>query len=214
MSKLVIVQGAGAAALARAAAVLRDEGLVVYPTETFYGVAALPTAASALARLCELKARQAKAVPLVASSVEAVRRVAALEGAMADLAVHFWPGPLTLALLPSRPLPPLLLGPQGTLGVRVSGHPLARALAEAAGGLITSTSANLAGQPPAARPQALAPELVAGVDLVLDAGDCPGGQPSTVVGWRAGRVVVLRQGALSQSALAETLGYEPEVLRD
>jgi len=198
-------------AVDRAAAALRSGRLVVFPTETFYGLAALPSDARALALLVRIKGREAgKAIPLVAATRAVVERVAYLDEPLAGLAARFWPGPLTLALAPRQAPPAELLSARGSIGVRVPGDERARDLALAAGGLVTSTSANWGGRPPCASAAELEPALLAEVALVLDGGRCPGGAPSTVVGVVQGRVVVFRQGALGLALLAEALGYTPE----
>ena len=202
-----------AASVLAAAERLRAGGLVIFPTETLYGLAALATCPAALARLVALKGREAgKALPLIAASPSQAADIAELAGAMAALAARFWPGPLTMALPPRRELPREVVDASGTVAIRVSSHPVACALAGAAGAPITATSANLAGRPPVARVSELDGALVAGVDAVLDAGACPGGAPSTIVAVASGRVVVLRAGAVPAAALADVLGYAPERL--
>jgi L-threonylcarbamoyladenylate synthase len=189
-------------ALAQAAHILDQDGLVVIPTETFYGIAARADRPRALRRLTELKGRAAsKAVPLIAATAEIVRELAVLPPQLDALAKRFWPGPLTLALTPKRTCDAALLAEDGTLGIRVSGHAPARALAALAGGLVTATSANLAGEPPARTPAELDARLLEGVDAWLDGGACAGGLPSTVVGLRNGQLVVFREGAVAKAQL-------------
>jgi L-threonylcarbamoyladenylate synthase len=133
------------------------------------------------------------------------------------LARRFWPGLLTL-VLPARPgLPATWLGADGTLALRVSGHPVAGALVAALGGPLVATSANVSGQPPAARVADVDPAVRAAADLVLPDGPAPGGGVgSTLVrvtvhgGWE-----VLREGAIPRAAVAAALGAPaPEPPRD
>lgn len=181
----------------RVAAILRGGGVVAYPTETFYGLGALARDAGALDRLARAKGRpEGKPLPLVAADVAMVAEVAVLEGVALALAARFWPGPLTL-VLPARPgLAAPITGGTGTVGVRVPGSEVARALCRAAGGPIVSTSANPSGGPPPASASALDAALVARIDALLDAGPTPGGAPSTVVTLRGGRPALLREGAV------------------
>ncbi|MBI4798132.1 MAG: threonylcarbamoyl-AMP synthase [Desulfarculus sp.] len=199
------------AALARAAGVLAGGGLIVYPTETLYGIAADYRSAAALERLAALKGRQAnKPFPLIlAHAAEAEALAVAIPPQAHDLMDRFWPGPLTLVLSARPGLHPLLLSDQGGVGVRVSSHPVAAGLARALSRAVTATSANLAGRPAASRVEDLASALVAGVDLVLDAGPTPGGPPSTVLDCRGWPPRLLRAGALSLQAL----GLEPPTSR-
>jgi L-threonylcarbamoyladenylate synthase len=192
-----------------AAAVLRRGGIVAYPTETFYALGALARDAAAVDRLARAKGRpDGKPLPLLAADRVAVEEVAVLGGAAARLAEAFWPGPLTL-VLPARPgLPDAVTAGTGTVGVRVPGSDVARALAREAGGALVATSANLAGGPPPATPSALAPGLVARLDHVLDGGPAPGGLPSTVAGCDGEVLRVLRPGPVPAEALERALRRE------
>jgi L-threonylcarbamoyladenylate synthase len=183
--------------VAAAADVLRRGGLVAYPTETFYGLGALAGDASALARLAAAKLRpEGKPLPLLAADLAQVEDVAELSPAARGLAAHFWPGPLTL-VVPARPgLDPAITAGSGTVGIRVPGSEVARALAAAAGGAIVSTSANLSGEPPPCAAEALSPALRARLDGVLDGGATPGGLPSTVVVLDAAGPRLVRAGAV------------------
>ncbi len=180
-----------------AAAVLRRGGVVAYPTETFYGLGALARDAGAVARLVRAKGRQdGKPLPLVAADLSAAREVAVLGDRAARLAARFWPGPLTLVVTAQPGLPEAITAGTGTVGVRVPGSDVARALALAAGGAIVSTSANPSGAPPPACADEIAPDLRDRIDLVLDAGPAPGGLPSTIVAVDEGDLRLLRAGAL------------------
>lgn len=189
-----------------AAAALRRGGLVVYPTETFYALGALATDPAAVERLARAKGRpDGKPLPLLAADRAAVEAVAVLEGPAALLAAAHWPGPLTL-VLPARPgLPAAVTAGTGTVGVRVPGSALARALARAAGGPLVATSANPSGGPPPVRLEELAPELRGRLDAVLDDGPAPGGLPSTVVAIDGGALRLLRAGAVPLEALERAL---------
>jgi L-threonylcarbamoyladenylate synthase len=193
---------------AQAAGILARGGLVIYPTETLYALGCDPRHGAALQSLSLLKRRPADLrLPLVAADRGQLERFARLPaGAARLLADRFWPGPLTL-VLPRRedaPLAPWDWGP--TLAVRIPGNPLSRALAAALGSPVTSTSANLSGEPPASDSAALHPQLLAGADLLLDAGALPRSLPSTLVqvserSWR-----LLREGAVPLSDLVSLLG--------
>jgi L-threonylcarbamoyladenylate synthase len=188
-----------------AAAILRRGGLVAYPTETFYGLGALARDAAAVDRLALAKGRpEGKPLPLLAADRAQVDELAVLSPAAARLADAFWPGPLTLV---ARARPGLAAGIHagtGTVGVRIPGSEVARALAHAAGGAIVSTSANLSGEAPPARPEEIAPGLRA-LAHVLDGGAAPGGLPSTVVAVDADGVRLVREGAVPFGAVLSRL---------
>jgi L-threonylcarbamoyladenylate synthase len=192
--------------LAVAAAALRRGSLVVYPTETFYGLGALATLPAALARLAAAKLRPAgKALPLVAADAAmAFGLWAEVSPVARRLAEAFWPGPLTLVAPAVSGLPgPVTMG--GAVGVRVPGAELARELCRRAGGPVISTSANPSGGPPPASVDALDPDLLSRIDLVLDGGKTPGGLPSTVVDVGAGGPRLLRAGAVPWEAVEDAL---------
>jgi len=181
----------------RIAALLREGGVVAYPTETFYGLGALARDGAALERLARAKGRpEGKPLPLVAADTAMVEEVAILDGVARHLAARFWPGPLTLVLPARAGLPAPITAGTGTVGIRVPGSEVARELCRAAGGPIVSTSANPAGEPPPEEVARLDAGLAARLDGVLDAGPAPGGRPSTVVSIVGGRLSLLRDGAI------------------
>lgn len=198
-----------------AAAALRRGGVVAYPTETFYGLGALAARGPAVDRLVRVKGRpDGKPLPLLAAGLDQVEAVALLPPLALRLAEALWPGPLTL-VVPARPgLHPAITGGGGTVGVRVTSSPVAAALARQAGGALVATSANLAGQPPAASAGALDAALVARLDLVLDGGPAPGGLASTVVEvageGAAVRLRLLRAGPIPVDAIAAAAGLPME----
>src|SRR5262245_32143704 len=166
-------------AIAWAAAAIARGEVVAYPTETFYGLAADPRNARAIERVFDAKGRRSdEPLPLIASDLAQVERwFGVLSAQAAALARGFWPGPLTLVLpLPAdRPLPEALTAGRANVAVRVPSHPLARALAHAAGGAITSTSANSSGSPPATTADEVFRALADRIAIVIDGGSTPGG---------------------------------------
>lgn len=177
-----------------AAAGIRGGAIAVIPTDTVYGVAALPEAA---AGIFDLKRRpRDKALPVLGSGVVQLAGVAELDFAARDLAEDHWPGPLTL-VVPRAPGFAADLGGTDpvTVAVRVPAHPVALELLRRTGPLAV-TSANVSGEPPATTYEqacALAPDLIC-----LDGGACDG-VPSTVLSL-VGEPRVLRQGALDLGA--------------
>lgn len=188
----------GVEALRQAADVLRSGGIVAYPTDTFYGLAVDPRNEHAVSKLYRIKGRQVdKAIPLIAADIAQLEDVAGPLGALgARLARRFWPGPLSL-LIPSWPgLSPSLLAGQTTVAVRVPASTLAAGLAAALGHPVTSTSANLSGRPPVADPDAVAEQVGAALDILLDGGHSPGGAPSTIVDATGDEPRLVREGAV------------------
>lgn len=184
---------------------LRSGGLVAYPTETVYGLGGAATE-EGLAALTALKGRDGhKPVLALVESAEAVGGLAWTEPAR-ELAGLFWPGPLTLVLSdPSGMFPAGVRDERaGTVGVRVSPHPLAARLVVALGAPLTSTSLNVPDEPPATSGTD-AVEVVRALGgrdvLVLDWGTLPPSEPSTVVDCTGPVPVVLREGTVPTERL-------------
>jgi L-threonylcarbamoyladenylate synthase len=194
-------------ALAQAIAAIRNAELVVYPTETFYGLAADPYSDVAIDRLFAVKGREAaKAVALIAADTASAFAIAREVPAPARvLAEKFWPGPLTLVLPARDGFGASLLGSDGGIGVRVSPHPIACALAAGLGHPITATSANLSGEPPAITVAQARSVLAERVKVYLEGGTLAGGAPSTVVVFEAAGVRIVRAGAISEDAIKSAL---------
>jgi L-threonylcarbamoyladenylate synthase len=188
---------------------LRAGELVVFPTETFYAIGGDPMQSRALAAIVRVKGRDPdKPIALIAtdqSSAFSVARELTAEARL--LAGTFWPGPLTIVLPAADGLDESLIGPSGGIGVRVSPHPIARALAAAAGGLITATSANLSGHPPARTLAEARRSLGARISVYVDGGKLSSDVPSTVVEVAAdGTLRIVRPGAIKDDAIATALG--------
>lgn len=205
------------AALAEAARIIGSGGLVVFPTETYYGLAVDPFSEAALARLFALKKRPAAKpiLTLVDSTARLARLTAEIPPVYRILMEHFWPGPLTLLFRARPELPGLLTGGSSTVGVRISSLPAARHLAAAAGGIVTATSANLSGRPPAATAAEALAQLGAGPDLILDGGPAAGGRPSTILTLEQGKPVLVREGLVAATDIRRLLaGHAPDPASD
>jgi len=193
------------ASLVRAAGVLRSGGIVVYPTETLYGLGALATDARAVDRIHALKRRETgKPILVLAASREKAAGLASRITTAADaLMSAFWPGPLTLVFSVGEVFPPGLTQGGGSLGVRVPSSPLCLRLLALTDGPITSTSTNFTGAPALLSVPAIRAAFGAGVDLYLDAGEIPARAPSTVVDVTGEVPRLLRAGAISLEALKQ-----------
>jgi len=188
--------------LAEAADALRQDNVVAYPTDTFYGLAVNPFSAKALARLFEVKSRAAtRAVILVVADTDQVHEIA---NALSDRALiciqHFWPGPLSITLPRSPRLPETVTAGKSTVCVRCPNSRAARDLCRAFGCAITSTSANRSGHEPA---RSLDEIELEGIAVAVNGGRLPPSLPSTV--YDPDRHVILRPGAVSKEMLQEVM---------
>ena len=196
------------AILERAVEILRRGGLVAYPTDTVYGLAALPTDAQAVRRLFETKSRSPdRVVSLLIASPADVALVAANVPEDAErLMSAFWPGALTIVLQKAASFPADAVGE--TVALRVPDHPVPRELARLLGTPITGTSANVSGGPEPLTPEDARSQLGDAVDLVIDGGRCPGGRPSTVVDCTVAPARIVRESAISREELVRAAGAE------
>ncbi len=187
-----------ARALSRAGAVVRQGGLVAFPTESFYGLGADALDPAAVERVFTVKGRPATSPLLVLVDGVAMAQDLAAEvpaGARALMARH-WPGPLTLVLRAAPHVPPVLTAGTGTIGVRMPGHPVALGLVAATGTAVTAPSANPSGLAPPTTADQVRAYFAERLDLILDGGPTAGGAGSTVADCTAWPPRVLRQGSV------------------
>ncbi|MGH7894569.1 MAG: L-threonylcarbamoyladenylate synthase [Candidatus Binatia bacterium] len=194
------------ASVAAASAVLASGALVVFPTESVYGLGVDAASADAVDRLLAVRGREAgKPILVLVSDMAMVRAIAAeIPPAAARLAARLWPGPLTL-VLPARPdVPEGLTAGTGTIGVRLPGHATARMLVAALGRPVTAPSANPRGRRPATTVGEAVAYFGERVGAYIDGGRLGGGA-STVVAIEGDRVRVLRGGLVDEATIRRTL---------
>jgi L-threonylcarbamoyladenylate synthase len=204
----IVSHEANPSAIRDALDVLKNGGLIVFPTDTVYGVGASVDRPDAVARLYVAKGRPLeRAIPVLVSGVEAARRLADHVPAPASLLMQrFWPGPLTVVLPAAEWLPEEIVRDTGGVGVRMPDHPVALELIRSSGGALATTSANRSGAIETRTAADAAEQIGDRVDLILDGGESPGGVPSTVVRIEQnGSFTVLRAGAISSEEIAAIL---------
>ncbi len=194
-----------AAAIKKAAALLRAGGLVAFPTETVYGLGANALDEAAVKRIFEAKGRPPSS-PLIVhvASLGMARELASLWPEKAELlARRFWPGPLTV-IVPKRPsVPDVVTAGLPSVGLRIPAHPMARALIEAAQIPIAAPSANRFTELSPTTAEHVAEGLA---DMVLNGGPCMVGIESTVVSLTGPTPKILRPGMISQTAIEQCIG--------
>ncbi len=196
-----------AAAIAEAAAVIRAGGLVVYPTETVYGLGADATSDEAAARVFVAKGRPIEnPLPIAVDSLGMAKEVMELDSAAELLFEKFMPGPLTIVgkVRPGK-ISKLVTGGTGNVGVRIPDNAVALGLVKRVGRPITATSANISGRlAPTTAMEALN-QLGSSIELVLDSGKSKIGQPSTVIDISSGMPRIIRGGPISGSDVEKLL---------
>jgi L-threonylcarbamoyladenylate synthase len=188
--KTRLLQADAPGAVEEAAAELARGGLVAFPTDTVYGLAA---GHDHLRKLYVAKDRpKEKRISILLSDASNLEASALVSPAARVLAVKFWPGPLTLVLVAPR---------RGTIAFRVPDHPLARRLIAASGGGLPVTSANRSGGADARTAEEVMEQLDGRIALVLDGGRTTGGVPSTVVDCTTDEIKILREGAIGAAQI-------------
>lgn len=197
----------GIMAIAEAAATIRTGGLVLYPTETVYGLGTDACSDEAVAKVFAAKARPLEdPIPVAVNSLELAQQIAELTP-IAELAFKkFLPGPLTVVVkAKSNKISKLVTGGTANIGIRIPDHPVVLKLIDFVGGPITATSANLSGKSAPSTIREALEQLGKRVDVALDSGKCKLGTPSTVVDLSSGSLRVLREGPISRKELSTIL---------
>lgn len=179
---------------------LKNEELIAYPTETLWGLGADIESESALEKLFQLKQRQdSKAISVLVEDIMQAKQLAHIDRDIEMLLYFFWPGPLTAVLPAKEHVSQRITAGGGKVGLRCTPHTKTRELLQAFGGPITTTSANLSGQPAALKPADL--DWLPNDALVVSDEELPASQGSTVIGIEGSRIKVFREGDLSVSEL-------------
>jgi L-threonylcarbamoyladenylate synthase len=198
---------ASLSAVQEAVQILRNGGLVAFPTETVYGLGADADNAQAIQAIFRVKGRPSTH-PLIVhlGSGDDVKDWAVSVPDEAHLLIHtYWPGPLTLILKKTQRVLSAVSGGQETVGLRVPDHKMALALLREFGGGIAAPSANRFGRVSPTSADHVRQDLGENVDFVLDGGPCAVGVESTIVDFSSGEPVILRPGGVTREALEETL---------
>lgn len=191
-------------AIKKATEVLKIGGVVVYPTETLYGLGANPFDEQALQKVFEIKGRDlSKPISLAFRDIEHVKRFAEINSTAEKIIKKFLPGPLTIILTSKLQLDDILGG--NKIGVRIPDNKVALELLKEVKFPLTSTSANLSGSKNPETAKEAINQIGEKVDLVLDAGKCKYGKPSTVVDLSSGEIEVVREGIIGKKELLKLI---------
>lgn len=175
---------------------IKKGGVIVYPTDTVYGIGGNPFLEDVVIRIKNIKQREEKAMPILVSSLEKAKEIAYFNDLSLKIANTFWPGPLTIVLKTKVKFSPHLTGGRDSIGLRIPNHELALKIIEASGGALIGTSANISGRPPAISIEDLDEKIRSSVDLIIDGGKCYLGKPSTVIEVIDAKIKIIRIGAI------------------
>jgi L-threonylcarbamoyladenylate synthase len=188
-----------------AARSVRRGGLVVYPTETVYGLGCDPFNIEAVKRVLDLKGERKKPLPVLAASIGDADKIAFISPNSRKLAAKFWPGPLTM-VFPKKPnFPDVVTFSLDSVGLRIPNNDIALHLTRLSGGLLIGSSANRTGEEPPRQVQEISGELKEMVDVVLDGGAAAQGMPSTVADLTSEKPRILREGPISLKEILDAL---------
>jgi len=205
--------------LREAGALIRNGGLVAFPTETVYGLGANGLDPGAVKRIFQAKGRPSDN-PLIlhiSRAEELDRLVEGISPTAERLIERFWPGPLTLIFKKSPLVPEVVTAGLDTVAVRMPSHPVAMGMIRYAGVPVAAPSANTSGKPSPTRADHVIRDLLGRVDMIIDGGDVSVGLESTVAEVSGGRVLILRPGGITPEQIAEVAGdvaVDPALLPD
>jgi len=189
--------------IARAVEILAEGGIIVYPTETFYGLGADATNEKAIKKIFAVKGRDFKnPISLIISKPEDIYPlVQDITESAEKLMAAFWPGALTIVFAASDKVSSMLTAGTGKIGLRISSHPIANAITQKLKRPLTATSANLSGVPECSMASDVISQIGNKIDAILDWGKTPGNKPSTIIDVTCNPPAILREGAVIRQAI-------------
>ena len=190
---------------------LKKGKLIIYPTDTVYGIGGVITNENTIKNIYKAKDRSFSS-PLIAlvSNANKIEEIAFInqknKEKIEKLIKKFWPGGLTIILESKNIVPPIMISNGKTVGVRMPNHETALKIIESAGGILPTTSANISGEVTPRSYEELDNEFKKRVDIVIDGGKCPIGTASTIIDMSNENIKILREGAISQKQIEMIIG--------
>ena len=204
MPETEVISSNNPEAAKKAALVLNKGGVIIYPTETLYGIGALATNSDAVERIFEAKGRpHGKPIPVLVKNIEMLEKIAVGSALANSLSEEYWPGKLTMILEQSADLPELITCGSGKIALRISSHPFLLGLFDLISEPLTSTSANISDGPNLSDPKDLFETFVGKVDLIVDSGKIPASKGSTIIDLTLDPPQILRDGDVDSKTLKE-----------
>ncbi len=190
----------------RAVEIIREGGVVIYPTDTVYGVGCNAFDEHAVERVFEIKQREAKPMPVLCSSIEDVSKVGYMDEMLYKLALALWPGAVSIVIRKSPRLPSRVTAGLDKVAVRIPAHLVPLEIIRLAETPIVGTSANISNKPPALRHEEIDKTLLKKSDALITGGEAYLGLSSTVLEVVEGnKLRIIREGALQNVELRKRL---------
>ena len=179
----------------KAVDILKNGGLIVYPTETCYGIGCDALNENAVEKVYRVKKREKKKpISIIVSSLEMMRKYGKITKEVEYLVKKFMPGPLTIVVEKKRTIPDILNPKE--IAFRISSHPIAQQLVKELDKPITATSANISGSKPIYSSEEIVKIFNGKVDMIIDSGNLPLIQPSTIIRVKKSKIELIREGAI------------------
>ncbi|MCR5673470.1 MAG: threonylcarbamoyl-AMP synthase [Lachnospiraceae bacterium] len=203
----------------KAGRIIKDGGIVAFPTETVYGLGGDALNADSSRKIYEAKGRPSDnpLIVHIADMDDLYKIVTAVSPEAKELAARFWPGPLTMIFPKNPTVPDRTTGGLDTVAVRFPSHPVAQAFIKAAGGFIAAPSANISGRPSPTTGKHVLEDMSGRIDMIIDSGKCDIGLESTIIDLTSDEPMMLRPGYVSEKMLEEAIGKvrkDPAVFGD
>ena len=189
----------------KAGTAIQNGGLVVYPTDTVYGLGCDPFNEGAVGKLTSVKQRNKGSLPVLVDTLEKARELGEIKGDAETLALSFWPGPLTIVVPSNVEFPLQVVGPERMIGLRIPRREDTLELISKSGGSVVGTSANVSGTQSLRQAEDVLKTFEGKVDVVLDGGSLSTSGESTVVRSIEAGVQILREGAISRAEITAAL---------
>jgi len=195
--------------VAQAVKILVDGGIIAYPTETFYGLGADAANEKSIEKIFFVKGRDFKnPISLIIGKPDDIYPlVQDIPESAKKLMYAFWPGALTIVFSASNKVSPMLTAGTGKIGLRISSHPIANAIAQKLKKPLTATSANLSGASECSLASEVAEQIGNKINAILDWGKTRGGKASTIIDVTCDPPVILREGAISRQAIEKCIHH-------
>ena len=203
---MVLIVNTEKSQLKKAAETVKKGGLIIYPTDTVYGLGCDPYNVQAVKRVFRVKGRENKPLPLLVSSMRKALSLAYFTTEAIKIVKRFWPGPLTVVLKRREEAPKFLGGDPSLIGLRIPNHPVTLRLIRFCGGCIVGTSANLSGKKSPTTVGEAVKQLGDKVDLVVDGGKTMLGLGSIVLDLSTEKPRILREGPIKREEISKILG--------
>lgn len=202
---MVLIVNTKDSQLKKAAKIVKEGGLIIYPTDTVYGLGCDPYNIQAVKKVFEVKGRKGKPLPILVSSIRKALNLAYFTSETLKIVKKYWPGPLTMVLKRKENAPSFLGGNPSLIGLRIPKHPVTLKLIRLCGGFLVGTSANLTGKKPPTTVDEAVKQIGDKVDLIVDGGKTIVGLSSTVLDFSTKTPKILREGPITKEEILEFL---------